>query len=125
MTELRSMRQIEATCIENSTLFHTFDLVLVDSTVERTSSDTTTRVRFVRATTAAQSTYEATETRTEIDTVSEKGEEIETIPNAGQSIKNGVAKKWGDPDLWFMVLLLIFFIVVILSVKKCLPLRRQ
>lgn len=119
------MRQVKATCIENSTLFHTFDLVLVDSTVERTGSDTTTRVRFVRATTAAQSTYEATETRTETDTVSEKEEEIETIPNAAQSIKNGVASKWGDPDLWFMVLLLIFFVVVILSVKKCLPLRRQ
>ena len=124
MTQLKSLNKIEASQIVQSTLFHTIDFVLVDSTVEYSGPDTTTRVRFVRASKNQQSTYEATESRTQTDTVSEVREEINETPIAVQSKKRGVA--WLRPHVR-MVFKIIFFIIImifVVFVKKVLLLRR-
>ena len=108
-----------------STVFHIVDFNIVDSTVERTATDTTTRVRFVRASKAEQSTFEASETQTQTDTTATKVEEKATNPIPAESKKNGVA--WLCPHvrmaLW--IIFIVFFIGFVLYVKKCLFLHRD
>ena len=108
-----------------STLFHTIDWLIVDSTIERTATDTTTRVRFIRATKAQQSTYEATETRTQTDTTAATVEEKAITPIAAESKKNGVA--WLCPQvrtaLWIFFLLI--FVVLVCFIKNFLFLHRK
>ena len=124
MTQLQSLNKIEASQIVESTIFHTFDLVLVDSTVEYSGTDTTTRVRFVRATKAESLTYEATETQTQTDTAFEVKEEIAVTPIAVQSIKNGLAASRVDPKLPIGLFFIIFFCIIVVVCKKYLFLRR-
>lgn len=123
MSQVQSLNKIKATQIVESTIFHTFDLVIVDSTVEYSGTDTTTRVRFVRATKAESSTYEATETQTQTDTASEVREEIAVTPIAVQSIKNGLAASRVDPKLHIGIIFLIFFCIIVVICKKYLFLR--
>lgn len=124
VSQVQSLNKIEATQIVESTIFHTFDLVIVDSTVEYSGTDTTTRVRFVRATKAESSTYEATETQTQTDTASEVREEIAVTPIAVQSIKNGLAASRVDPKLPIGLFFIIFFCIIVVICKKYLFLRR-
>lgn len=107
-----------------STLFHNIDFVLVDSTVEYSSTDTTTRVRHIRATKNQQSTYEATETRTRTDTTATEEIEIQKIPIVVESIKNREA--WLRPRvrMALCIIFLIFCVIFVVFVKKFLPLRR-
>lgn len=124
MTQLQSLNKIEASQIVESTIFHTLDFVLVDSTVEYSSTDTTTRVRFVRATKAESSTYEQTETQTRTDTATVRETQAVQIPNAVQSKKKGLAGLRSDPKWPVGIILLIFFAILVFVVKKYLPLRR-
>lgn len=107
-----------------STIFHNIDFVLVDSTIERTATDTITRVRFVRASKNEHSTYEATETRTRTDTASVGEIEIQQIPIVVESIKNREA--WLRPRvrMALCIIFLIFCVLFVVFVKKFLPLRR-
>ena len=124
LTQVQSLNRIEASQLVESTLFHNIDFVLVDSTIERTATDTTTRVRFVRATKNQQSTYEATETQTRTDTASVGKIEIQQIPIVVESIKNREA--WLRPRvrMALCIIFLIFCVIFVLCVKKYLPLRR-
>jgi hypothetical protein len=107
-----------------STLFHNIDFVLVDSTIERTATDTITRVRFVRATKNEQSTYEATETQTRTDTTAVGEIEIRQTPIVVQSIKNREAWLCPRVKIALCIIFLILCVVFVVYVKKCLPLRR-
>ena len=124
LTQVQSLNRIEASQLVESTLFHNIDFVLVDSTIERTATDTVTRVRFVRASKNEHSTYEATETRTRTDTASVGEIEIQQIPIVAESIKNREA--WLRPRvrMALCVIFLIFCAVFVVFVKKFLPLRR-
>lgn len=124
LTQVQSLNRIEASQLVESTLFHNIDFVLVDSTIERTATDTVTRVRFVRATKNQQSTYEATETRTRTDTASVGEIEIQQIPIVVESIKNREA--WLRPRvrMALCIIFLIFCAIFVVFVKKFLPLRR-
>lgn len=106
-----------------STLFHNIDFVLVDSTIERTATDTITRVRFVRASKNEQSTYEATETQTRTDTAAVEEFEIHQKPIVVESIKNREA--WLRPRvrMALCIIFLIFCVIFVVFVKKFLPLR--
>lgn len=124
LTQVQSLNRIEASQLVESTLFHNIDFVLVDSTVEYSSTDTTTRVRHIRATKNLHSTYEATETRTRTDTASVGEIEIQQIPIVAESIKNREA--WLRPRvrMALCIILLIFCAIFVVFVKKFLPLRR-
>lgn len=124
LTQVQSLNRIEASQLVESTLFHNIDFVLVDSTVEYSSTDTTTRVRHVRASKNLQSTYEATETRTRTDTASVGEIEIQQIPIVVQSIKNREAWLCPRVRMALCIIFLIFCAIFVVFVKKCLPLRR-
>lgn len=108
-----------------STLFHTIDFVLVDSTIERTKSDTITRVRYIRATKAESSTYEQTETQTRTDTLSEVKNETAIKPNAVVEKKKGLAWLCPRVRMVFYLFFLIVFVFILVFVKKKLLLRRK
>lgn len=124
LTQVQSLNKIEASQLVESTLFHNIDFVLVDSTIERTATDTVTRVRHVRASKNLQSTYEATETRTRTDTASVGEIEIQQIPIVVESIKNREA--WLRPRvrMALCIIFLIFCAIFVVFVKKFLPLHR-
>lgn len=124
LTQVQSLNKIEASQLVESTLFHNIDFVLVDSTIERTATDTVTRVRFVRASKNEHSTYEATETQTRTDTTAVEEIEIQQIPIVVESIKNREA--WLRPRvrMALCIIFLIFFVIFVVFVKKFLPLRR-
>lgn len=124
LTQVQSLNRIEATQLVESTLFHNIDFVLVDSTIERTATDTITRVRFVRATKNEQSTYEATETQTRTDTTAVGEIEIRQTPIVVQSIKNREAWLCPRVKIALCIIFLILCVVFVVYVKKCLPLRR-
>ena len=107
-----------------STLFNTIDWLIVDSIIERTASDTITRVRFVRATKAEQSTYEATETQTITDTTETKTDKTVEEPITAERKKNGVAWLCPRVRMALCIIFLVFFLVLWLYVKKSVFLHR-
>lgn len=124
-TLLQSLNKIEATQLVESTLFHNIDFVLVDSTIERTKSDTITRVRYIRATKAESSTYEQTQTQTRTDTLYVEKTETAINPNAVVEKKKGLAWLCPSVRMVFCIFFLIFFVFILVFVKKKLLLRRS
>lgn len=125
VTQLQSLNKINASQIVESTLFHTIDFVLVDSTVEYSGADTTTRVRHVRASTQARETNSVASNFTAIDTAAAVQTQTEVTPIAAESKKKGEA--WLCPRVRMadIVIFLVLLIIFVVSLKKCLLLRHK
>ena len=99
--------------------------MVIDSLVELNLRDTTTRVRYIRATSQASESREASTTETQTDSVASVETRIESKPIAAESIKNGSA--WLRPrfSLLEMLVFAIFFLILFECVKKSLLLRHK
>lgn len=101
------------------------DLVLIDSVVELSPRDTTTRVRYLRASSEQRSTEAATQTQTQTDTTASEVDEIPMTPIAVDREKKWVSvalRSVRTADWIIFFALLIFFV---LCFKKCLLLRNK
>lgn len=123
MQQVQSVSRHEVSNFETVGQLLTIDLFVIDSIIEASPRDTTTRIRYIRATSTQQSTYTAAETQTQTDTAAAKTEETVEEPITVQSKKNGVA--WLCPHVRtaLQVFFIIFLVVLIAILKKYLFLR--
>lgn len=118
------MNRIEAVAVENSTLFHNLDFILIDSVIEFSRADTLTRVRHIRASKNSQSTIQAIQNLSLYDTLNVKNEETTEPPIAVGKKKKREA--WLCPLIRRLrfVFFWMFFLIFVAIEKKYLSLRR-
>lgn len=112
------MRQIDVSKLETVIDLFQLDLMVMDCVVEWTPRDTTTRLRYVRASSQLQETSETVATLAASDTASIVTTQTIETPIAAESIKNGVA--WLCPlvRMALLVIILVFFVFFLRYVKK-------
>ena len=110
---------------ENETELLTLGLFVIDSLVTITPRDTSTSVRYVRATQTQQSSREAATTQLVADTAAAEREEITQIPIAAESIKKGGIRVRSSAKVVIGQFFFIFLLILWLCVKKFLPLHRN
>lgn len=110
--------------LEQHTQLYNVGLMVLDSLVEIRDRDTTRKIRYIRASSESQTSFEAEQTTTKTDTASSVSATVST-PIAVDEKKNGVA--WLRPSLEtvLIIIFLIFFVVLWLYVKKYLFLWRK
>lgn len=103
---------------ESASQLISIDLFLIDSIVELTPRDTTTRVRYVRASSILRDTIAAAATEAKRDTTAAIQTQTNPIPNAVQSNKSGVTGLCPHCKIALCIIFLIFLIILVLYVKK-------
>ena len=115
----------ESSRIESATFFTDIELMIIDSLVEMSPVDTTTKVRYVRAVKKIQQDFDAATSQTHIDTTTKTQTQTRQIPDAGQKKKNGLASLCASVRMALCIIFLVFFTILLQYVKKNIFLRRN
>ena len=100
-------------------------LSVIDSLITLSPRDTFTQVRYFRASTAIQRSFQAEEVQTLADTTATATGHAPTDPSTAEKKKKGVSVAMRHVRMALCLFFLIFFAVVLLCVKNNLFLQRK